>query len=94
VTVACGLNAVGTYIPPFFIFPRKRMRPEFLIGAPHAVKLLPMKVVHAKPSIDNKILLILDNHASHCSLEAVTFCRDNFITLLGFPLHTTHQLQL
>jgi len=42
-------------------------------------------VKYAKPSENNKILLILDNHASHCSLEAVFFCRDHFITMLRFP---------
>jgi len=23
VTIVCGVNAVGTYIPPFFIYPQK-----------------------------------------------------------------------
>lgn len=45
------------------------------------------------PSADNQILLLMDNHASHITLEAVNFCRDNFITLLGFPPHTTHRMQ-
>lgn len=38
-------------------------------------------------------LLILDNHSSHCSLEAIKFCRDNGIVLLSIPPHTSHKLQ-
>jgi len=45
-TIICGVSAIGTYIPPFFIFPRKRLGPEFLIGAPPLVVMpLLMKVV-------------------------------------------------
>lgn len=109
VTVVCGINAIGTYVSPFFIFPRKRMRPEFLVGAPPGSNAIAHEsgwmttdnflhylnhfVKYAKPREDNKILLILDNHASHCSLEAIQFCRNHFITMLGFPPHTTHRLQ-
>lgn len=87
VNVVCGLNAVGIYIPPFFIYPRKRMRQEFLIGAPpgsnaiaheidwtttdNILHYLNHFVNYAKPSQQNKIMLLLDNHASHCSLEAI-----------------------
>jgi hypothetical protein len=35
-------------------------------------------------------LLILDNHASHVSLEAITFLRENNSAMLGFLPHTTH----
>lgn len=109
VTIVCGVSAIGTYIQPFFIFPRKRLRPEFLIGAPtgsnaiahesgwmttdNCLHYLNHFVKYVKPSENNKILLILDNHASHCSLEAITFCREHYITILGFPHHTTHRLQ-
>lgn len=48
---------------------------------------------HTSPSEDNPILLLLDNHGSHCSLAAYEFCRKNFITMLSFPPHTSHRLQ-
>lgn len=35
--------------------------------------------------MDEPILLLLDNHVSHCSLEA--------IVMLSFPPHTSHRLQ-
>lgn len=109
VTVVCAINASGSYIPPFFIFPRKRLRPDLMNMCPpgsHGIAhesgwmtnenfliYLEHFLKYAKPSKENPILLILDNHASHVSLEAITFCRNNNITMLGFPPHTTHRLQ-
>ncbi|GBN87614.1 hypothetical protein AVEN_135869-1 [Araneus ventricosus] len=34
-------------------------------------------VKHAKPSAEDPVLLIADNHTPHCSLPAVLFCREN-----------------
>jgi len=34
VTVEIYMNAAGTYMPPFFIFPRKRFNSEFIRNAP------------------------------------------------------------
>ena len=48
---------------------------------------------HTKPSNDRPVLMILDNHASHCSEGAIRFCRENCITLLSFPLHCSHEMQ-
>ncbi|XP_014296270.1 uncharacterized protein LOC106693379 [Microplitis demolitor] len=42
---------------------------------------------------DNKILLLLNNHESHCTLDAIKFCRDIGIILLTFLPHCTHRLQ-
>jgi DDE superfamily endonuclease. len=49
---------------------------------------------YTTPTDDDPILLILDNHLQHCSFEAVTFCRQHYITLLSLPPHSTHKLQL
>ena len=48
---------------------------------------------YTKPSKEYPVLLLLDNHSSHISLKAIDFCRDNFITLLSFPPHCSHELQ-
>jgi hypothetical protein len=45
-----------------------------------------------KPTEDDPVLLILENHMSHCSLEAV-FCGEHHITLLSLPPHSSHRLQ-
>ncbi|KAK3800676.1 hypothetical protein RRG08_003082 [Elysia crispata] len=44
---------------------------------------------HTKPSKDRPVLMILDNHASHCSEGAFRFCRENYITPLSFPRNAT-----
>lgn len=48
---------------------------------------------HVKPSNDNKKLLILDNHESHLSYEAVSLATEVGIVLLTMPPHTSHKLQ-
>ena len=58
-----------------------------------ATDVLPHIVRHTKASQDNPILLLVDNHASHVSLEAVRFCRANGIHVLTFPPHCSHRLQ-
>lgn len=44
-------------------------------------------------SIENPILLLLDNHESHRSLDVLKFCRENGIHILSFPPHCSHRLQ-
>lgn len=49
---------------------------------------------HVRPTADRKVLLILDGHTSHSlNLKAITLARENYITLLQLPAHTTHRLQ-
>ena len=42
---------------------------------------------------NKKVLLILDGHKTHVTLEAVEFCSDNEIELWCLPPHSTHRLQ-
>lgn len=109
VTAVCSMNGSGNFVPPFLIFPRVRMNPAYMnntpsdfVGVAHEsgwmtsdnfVKYLEHFIRYTRPSEDNKILLLMDNHASHVTLEAVMLCRENFITLIGFPAHTSHRLQ-
>ncbi|KAL4153055.1 hypothetical protein QTP88_000888 [Uroleucon formosanum] len=44
-------------------------------------------------TINDKIILLMDNHESHCSFEVVKYAKDNGIVLVTFPSHTTHRLQ-
>lgn len=109
VTCVCAMSATGNYIPPFFIYPRVRMNPKFLEGAPpgsaavphisgwmtasNFVNYLKHFASNTRPSIQHPILLLMDNHASHVTLEAIQFCRENGIVMLGFPPHTSHRMQ-
>ncbi|KAJ8972583.1 hypothetical protein NQ314_000111 [Rhamnusium bicolor] len=106
----CGIiTAVGTAIPPVYIFPRVRMKDAYLFGAvPGAVafasksgwmtseifvRVLEHIKKHKHISCDNKLLLIVDNHGTHISLNAINYCRDNGIVMLSFPPHCTHRMQ-
>ena len=109
VTVCVAINATGNCLPPMFLFPRKIFRDDFLRGGPVGcigaangsgwmqgdafLKFIKHFAKHAKPSRENKVLLLLDNHESHIYLPTIEFCRDNGIVLLSFPPHCSHRLQ-
>lgn len=48
---------------------------------------------YSKPAADRNVLLLLDNHESHISIESLEYCKNNNIVLVSFPPHTTHKLQ-
>ena len=37
-------------------------------------------VKHVNPSLSNKVIIVYDNHASHKSLQAIEFAKENSIT--------------
>lgn len=109
ITVVCAMSASGSYIPPMFIYPRQRMSPLLERGGPAGSVytcshngwtnedifldwLKHFKKI-AKPSQEDPVLLILDNHGSHISLPSYEFCRENYIHVLSIPPHTSHRLQ-
>lgn len=109
VTMVGIINAAGNHIPPVYVFPRKRVHPSFTQGALLGScallansgwmnsEIFPDVLRHIKKyslcSKENPILLLLDNHVSHCGLDSILFCRDNGIVLLSFPPHSSHKLQ-
>lgn len=109
VTVICAVSASGIYIPPLFIFPRKRMSPVLEKNGPReavytctkngwsneAIFMQWLKHFQKKVASneENPVLLILDNHCSHISLQIYEFCRANFIVMVSIPPHTSHRLQ-
>lgn len=106
--IAC-INAVGNALPPVFVFPRVNFKSHMLHGAPPGslgtcnpsgwstmeifLDFLDHFIKHVKPNKDNKVLLILDNHETHISIEAINKARDNGIVMLTIPPHTSHKLQ-
>lgn len=109
VTVICAVSAAGSYVPPMLIFKRKRMVDILLRGSPPGsvgacsengwitnelfVKWLDHFIKHVKPSLNNRVLLILDGHSSHKSLSAIELARSNGIVMICLPPHTTHKMQ-
>lgn len=81
VTVTICMSASGNFIPPLMIFPRVRMNPDFIDGAPPAtivvchpsgwmqshifVQWLEHFIKHTNPTESNPALLLLDGHATH-----------------------------
>ncbi|XP_067935474.1 uncharacterized protein [Watersipora subatra] len=50
-------------------------------------------ISHTKPSQEDPVLLLIDNHSSHLSIPAINMAKDSGVILLTFPPHTTHKLQ-
>ena len=109
VTLICACSAAGVFLPPMFVFPRKRMVESLMNGAPPQsvgyasqsgwsdaqlfMKWLAHFADFTNASPDNPQLILLDGHHSHKTLEAVEFCREKGIELISFPPHCTHKLQ-
>ncbi|CAH4028318.1 unnamed protein product [Pieris brassicae] len=109
ITLLCAMSSAGGYIPPMFIFPRKRMTPLLEKDGPAGALYkcsdngwinehlflgwLAHFKQHAKPSADEPILLIIDNHATHISLSVYEYCKSNHIHMLSLPPHTSHRMQ-
>lgn len=109
VTAAFAVNAAGNAIPPFLIFPRVKFHQHFLRDGPtgcdgdanpsgwmmeqNFVKFAKHFVSYARCSEKRPSLLLLDNHDSHLSAEALDYFKANGVTLLSFPPHCSHKLQ-
>lgn len=103
------MSATGIYVPPLFIFPRQRHSPQLeRDGPPGAVYTcstngwtneqifltwLQHFIKFTKPTAEKQILLIMDNHNSHATLEAYEIAKKNYITMLSIPPHSSHRLQ-
>ncbi|CAG4918332.1 unnamed protein product [Colias eurytheme] len=101
------MSAAGNFIPPMFIFARQRMTPllekDGPSGALHTnskngwinedlfVTWLKHFAAFAKPTQESPVLLIMDNHSSHISLQGFNFCKENHITMLSIPPHSSHR---
>lgn len=109
ITIMCAFSASGVYVPPLFIFPRKRMADHLKKNGPPGAKYFCSEsgwmteeifiqwLEHFKGFVkctkEDPVLLILDNHVTHCTLEAYNFCRENGIIFITIPPHTSHRLQ-
>lgn len=109
VTVAVAVSATGNTVPPFFIFPRVHFRDHFVSSGPpgsigganpsgwmksdHFVEFLKHFIKHTRCSKETPVMLLLDNHDSHLSIEGLDYCKSNGVTVLSFPPHCSHKLQ-
>lgn len=109
VTVCCAVNALGNSVPPMMIFPRVHFREHFIAGAPpgtlgaahpsgwmtseNFLMFVKHFVQHVHCTAENKVLLLLDNHESHVSVDVLDYAKENGIVMLSFPPHCSHRLQ-
>lgn len=109
VTVVCCMSAAGNFVPPTLIYPRKRHNEVLLHGAPPGsiqmcsdsgfinsdlyLDWLKHFQLSVKSSLEDPVLLILDNHSSHISLQAVQYCREHAIHVASLPPHSSHKTQ-
>lgn len=109
VTMISCVNAIGNSVPPMLIFPRVNFKQHMLIGAPNGaigganpsgwsterlfLDFLEHFIGHVKPTTDKPVLLILDNHETHISIESLDLAKENGVVMLTFPPHTSHKLQ-
>ena len=59
----------------------------------HVCKYVKHFIAHTKPSKERPVVLLLDKHDSHLSIEALEYCRQTGVTVLSFPPQCKHKLQ-
>ena len=103
------INAAGHGFPPVFIIARKKMNADFLRGTTAGTTVLlqsngwmdhgrfveTLQHLHkvSYSSVENKILLIMDNAECHMSIHAVEYAIQHGIVIVTLPPHTTAKLQ-
>lgn len=50
-------------------------------------------IKHVTPSMEHRVLLLLDNYSSHLNVETLNLAKENGVVLVFFPPHCTHKLQ-
>ena len=109
VTTICAVSAGGSFIPPMMIFPRVNFKPHMLNGAPPGtvgganpsgwistdlfLRWLQHFIDHTRATKEKPVLLLMDNHDSHISIEGIDLAKKNGVVLLTFPPHCSHKLQ-
>ena len=109
VTLCCCINALGQALPPCYIFPRVHFKQHMLHGAPQqslglanqsgymTKEIFPCVILHflqhMNVSPTSPGLLLLDNHSSHVTLEAIETAASHGLHVVTFPPHCSHKLQ-
>ncbi|CAF3903029.1 unnamed protein product [Rotaria sp. Silwood1] len=108
-SLICG-NAAGEILPPFIIYPAKILNPQWTFGGPPGSSFAVSdsgwitkslfsewfnRFVEHTRNVSKPILLIMDNHACHISIEVIEVAKQNqiLLLLLLLPPSCTHALQ-
>lgn len=109
VTTCYIVSALGNTLPPVMIFPRVHFKQHMINEAPPGtlglatqsgwingelfVKTLQHFISHTNSCKNNPSLLILDNHESHICIEALNLAKENGVTIITVPPHSTGKMQ-
>jgi len=109
VTMTIAVSAAGDTIPPFYLYPRKNMQSTYLYNATSNavgyangsgwmtsndfIEFMKHFIKFAHASKENPILLLMDNHRSHVTIEVIDIAIEHGITILTLPPHCSHKLQ-
>lgn len=109
ITIIAAINAIGNHIPPMMIFPRVNFKKHMLKSSPPGtigganvsglsndrlfLNYLKHFKKHTKPTPDDPVILICDNHDSHVNIDVIDFCKKNGIIMLTFHPHTSYKMQ-
>lgn len=109
VTVVGCIGSSGQCVPPALIFPRKTFNANLYDGAPPGtlkmyqdtgymtgelfIEWMNYFIRYTKPSLEEKVLLLLDGHSSHKTVDALELAKKSGVILLCLPPHCMHRLQ-
>lgn len=109
VTTCCIVNSAGTFLPPVMVFPRTHFKQHMLNGAPPGslglanpsgwmnselfVETMKHFIKHSQSSQENPCLLIMDNYEAHISINVINLAKENGVTILTVPPHSTGKMQ-
>ncbi|XP_047033430.1 uncharacterized protein LOC124639949 [Helicoverpa zea] len=109
VTTCNIISAGGQAVPPVLVFPRKNTNPRMAVGTPPGSLILanPSGWMNSELFLDvmkhfirrtgttkeYPSILIMDNHESHLSIEALDLAKESGVTVLTLHPHTSARLQ-
>jgi len=109
VTIIAAGNAVGSRLPPYFVFPGKRWNDQLLDGAcpgasgtvtesgwSNSLVFMDFLKNHFRkhvPVSDSTSILLFDGHKSHVNLTLKEWGQENNIVFFVIPPHTSHVTQ-
>lgn len=107
-TTCAFLSAVENFIPPVMIFPRVHFKDHMLNGASSCSLQFELPMVwmtsilfydvmehfiqHTSSSVENRSLLVLDNHESHISYKAIKLAKGFGIEMLTWSPHLSNKM--
>ena len=108
ITLLCCASAAGLPLPPMIIYPKAFPGGQYRFEGPDdavyaksesgwvdsELFLTWLNKIFLKFSVAQRpVILFIDGHKSHVTLEVVDLCRKHNIILFCLPPHTTHALQ-